>query len=203
MIKSFFHTAIAAAVTFMMLCGAYHVTRHEVFSSAHASGFVVRDTAIVIAGSASLGSGTEVVAGSGSGSSVILNAPIVPIDPATIDPVSSATGFLGFLTTGKYLPAIGILLMLVVWAERAGLARIWPWWAGKIGGYILGFLNPLLLYVGTALQAGTALTYSMLLQALGVAFVAAGGWSHLVDIFEAITGKQPAATVPEDKAVSK
>lgn len=202
MIKSLFHVAIVAIVTFVVLLGAYHFTRREMIASAHASGLVVRDTAVVIAGSGTpFGSGTEVVAGSGSGSSAIAVAKIV--EPATIDPVTEATGFIGFLTTGKYLPAIGILLMLIVWAERAGLTKVWPWWSSKLGGYILGIVNPLLLYIGAALQSGTALTLGLILQAAGVVMATAGGWSHLVDIFEAITGKQPAATVPTDKVTSQ
>ena len=214
--KSILHSLFYAVLTFAVLVGAYHWHRNSVISEAHASTMAFNDSGSVVvldagvgSGSAigsalaplSIGSGSGVAAvTSGSGSAGSGSAIAIP-DPATINPMADASSFIGFLTTGKYLPAIGILLMLIVWAERAGLAKVWPWWTGKMGGYILGIVNPLLLYIGTALSSGTPLTIGLITTAAGVVLATAGGWSHLVDIFEAVTGKQPASTVtPAEKA---
>src|ERR1051326_1061780 len=89
---------------------------------------------------------------------------------------------LTLITAGKYLPAVGLCLVALVGAMRAGIGAYVPWLRTKIGGYALGFGSAVLLYVGTSLEAGSGISIGLFGSALAAGWTAAGGWEHMRDI---------------------
>lgn len=113
--------------------------------------------------------------------------------------------FLALLQTGKYLPAIGLVLIALVGAMRAGLGAHWPWFKTKPGGYALGFGSAAMLYLGTSLQAGNGITIAVLACALAAGWTASGGWESARDIVIALrkpTDTDGAGSIPKATVVS-
>jgi hypothetical protein len=190
------HTTTIAAFTMAILIAVYsmggmlaggtqeaYAAPPIVFHDAAAP--MVLDAGMPVAVDAGVGGAGGSVGAAGSATPT--PAPVPTVDPAALNPdsidtTSEASGFLGFLTTGKWLPAIGCALMLIVWGARSFLAARWAFFKTKAGGYVLGFGIPFLLYLGTALQAGAGLSLMLVGHALGAILVAAGGWEHLGDL---------------------
>ena len=116
-----------------------------------------------------------------------------PTAPAG-DPTSLFQQLFAFIQTGHGTAAVGVVLMLLVYGLRAGLATwVSPWFKTQTGGYVLGFGTATLAYFGAALlslQSYHAISLSLVINALGAGFLAAGGWEALRDILTKI-GKPP------------
>lgn len=114
----------------------------------------------------------------------ILLVPVLALAqaPGAEDPV----GLFGFLfakvQSGEWLPAFGAGLMLLVYLARKGLGSKFGWFKTKLGGYTLSFGISLAGAVGTAALAGKAISLSLVITALGVAWAAAGGWEQFRDV---------------------
>ena len=102
---------------------------------------------------------------------------------------------LTFLTSGKYLPAIGAALVLAVGLARAGLAKKWAWFASQTGGYVLAWGSTTVLYVGTSLEQGQ-LTWAVAWHALIAGFVASGIYTHWQDLVTAAKKVPPPGPLP-------
>ena len=105
--------------------------------------------------------------------------------------MNDANTFLQLLTTGQYLPAVGIALIAVVAVARFTLAMRWPWFSTKVGGYVLGFGSATVLYVGAAWRDGAGMSVGLFAAALAAGWVAAGGWETLRDILGGLRTKAP------------
>lgn len=115
------------------------------------------------------------------------------------DPGSTVVALYDYLRSGKGTAAAGAALMLAVWAMRSGLGAKVSWFKTQAGGYVLGFGSAALLYVGTGLMAGAPLTLSMLVNAMGAGWAAAGAWEKLRDVLTSF-GKPPAVTAGQPPA---
>lgn len=117
---------------------------------------------------------------------VAVEAPIdvAPVAPAAVtpdDPVGAAGELLALLKSGQYLPAVGVALVLLVAGMRWGGSKLHPWFKSQAGGYVLGYGAALLLYVGTALNAGAGVSIGLFGSALAAGWVASGGWESFRD----------------------
>lgn len=101
------------------------------------------------------------------------------------------TTFFEFLSEGKYLPAVGIALVVIVSALRTGLGTLAPWFKTKPGGYLLGFGSAALLYFGAALEAGQYPSLAIAMSALAAGWIAAGAWEGFRDAVTALRTKPP------------
>ncbi len=109
---------------------------------------------------------------------------------------------LPLLLSGKYLPAVGLLLIAFVGAARVGLGSFWPWFTTKAGGYVLGYGSATLLFVGAALRDGSGLTFSLLAGALSMGWTSAGGWEAARDMVDALRGKGGDSALPKATAIA-
>lgn len=93
-------------------------------------------------------------------------------DPSTV-------GILAYLMAGKYIPAVGGALVLIV-----QLIKMLPiaWFKTKPGGYVLGFGSAALVYGGGALYDGAGFSLGIIGAALAAGWAAAGGWEHISDL---------------------
>lgn len=98
-----------------------------------------------------------------------------------------------FLTTGAYLPAVGIALAVLVRLANLLLAVRIDWFDTRAGKYTLGFASAAILYVGAALKAGDPITLGLFLYAFGAGLTASGGWEALRDVLTMM--KRPNAPV--------
>jgi len=97
-------------------------------------------------------------------------------------PGEMAVELLGDMRSAQYLPAVGVAMMLVVWALRAGLAAWFsPWFAGAIGGYVVAYATASLSYAGVALAAHQGPSFGLAGAALAAGWAASGGWEHFRD----------------------
>lgn len=111
-----------------------------------------------------------------------------------LDPGSLLAQLYDLARSGKGTMAVGVALMLLVWVLRSPkfpLLNKISWLSKPLGGYVLGFGLSMLLYVGSGMASGAALTVSMLANALGAAWLAAGGWEHLKDVLGWMNSKKP------------
>jgi hypothetical protein len=113
---------------------------------------------------------------------------------ATADPGSVVVQLYDFMRTGKGTAAAGVVFMLITWALRNSLGSKWKFWKTPIGGYLLGFGLPVLSYFDLALEGGSEITISLVFNAIGAGWVAAGGWEHLRDAIEAM--RKPGSAAP-------
>lgn len=100
------------------------------------------------------------------------------------------------LMTGKYIPAVGVLLIAFVALARSAGGILVPWFRTRVGGLVLSYGSSILLYVGAALQAGR-LSLGVLVTAIGAGWAAAGGFEHLKDLVAAL--RPPAPQIPVAK----
>jgi hypothetical protein len=98
------------------------------------------------------------------------------------DPGSTADELLGMLRSGRYLPAVGAVLVLLVTAVRRGLLKSWGPAQTKLGGYLVGFGTAVALFVGVAFAASAPVTAGLVLNALGAGLAASGGWEAFLDV---------------------
>lgn len=110
----------------------------------------------------------------------------------TQDPVTLIEQFYDFIRTGRGTMAIGVAAIFVVWLLRTVLGRWIAWFKTKIGGWTLSFVVAGLNYVGSGLLSEQPLTLSLILNAIGAAFVASGGWEALRDLISKT--KKPVVT---------
>lgn len=203
MIKSIARLIGLSSLVAIVLVLAYHVgaqAHGNAIGTAHANPppialYDVAAPALADAGVSVVVDAMPAVAaasGDGTGSATAPSSVVVAPVPVVIDPAQESSSLVGFLTSGKWLPAIGVTLMLVVWGIRSGLASKWAFWKTCAGGYILGFGVPLALYIGAALQTGTGFSFSLLLSALGATLASAGGWEQVGDLIAKL--QKPAAS---------
>jgi hypothetical protein len=102
------------------------------------------------------------------------------------------TSLVDLVLSGKYLIAIGVVLVPVVGALRALLMKWWPWFDTKAGGYALSYIGALAAYLGPVLASGSPLTAHVLLVTITTAVTASGLLDHWRDLFQA-TKKAPVA----------
>jgi hypothetical protein len=110
--------------------------------------------------------------GSGSGSS--------SAGPAASPTTDSE--LIRLMTNGEYVPALGVLLVIVVGGLRASLGAKVKWFKTQAGGYTLAYGTSILLYVGAALQQYQPINAHLILMAAIVALTASGILEHLRDI---------------------
>lgn len=108
---------------------------------------------------------------------------------------------LPLMLSGKYLPAIGLVLIALVGAARAGLGSFWPWFKTKPGGYVLGYGSTVLLFVGAAFRDGSGFSLGLLGGALAMGWTASGGWETARDVVEAIRNRNTPA-LPKATAIA-
>lgn len=173
---------VALSSVFMMFAIAFGLMQFETMGRAEAQ------PAVVTLGSADAGSG------SGSGSAVTAPVATPPVAAPTVPPVAvldpeNPTGVAGtiysFVREGKYLPAVGAFLVLVVWFLRSYVLGWVAWFKTTLGGYVMTFGTSMLLYFGSALAASVAFSIGLLLKALGAGLAAAGGWEVIKDLLSA------------------
>lgn len=104
------------------------------------------------------------------------------------DALTLAAQLYAFIRTGHGTAAAGVALLMVAWGLRSGLGAQWAFWKKPIGGYLLGFGLPAILYLGTALESNNPFTLTLLGNALAAGWVAAGQWEHLRDVLTALRG---------------
>lgn len=89
---------------------------------------------------------------------------------------------LEYLTSGKYLLAVGFVLVALAQALRTGLGAWQPWFKTQLGGYVVGFGTTALVYFGTALQQGAAITWQLVSIALVMGFASGGKYQMVRDV---------------------
>jgi hypothetical protein len=104
------------------------------------------------------------------------SAPAAPTDPGSL-----VVQLLGFITTGHGMAAVGVGLMLFVWGIQA-LTGQDSFWKTTIGENLLAHGIPAVLYVGTALASGTALSLNLIVAAVAAGFAVKGVLAHLRSI---------------------
>lgn len=109
-------------------------------------------------------------------------------------PETDALAIFDFVRSGRGRLAIGPLLVLIVWATRSKkLLGRFAFWKTTLGGYLLGFGSTALLYAGTTIAAGTAITFNMVCDAFVTAFAASGKWEALRDAINGMKAQVPPA----------
>lgn len=123
---------------------------------------------------------------------LLMSAPLATGTPAAdpSDPAGVAMLLLGFLRDGRYLPAVGALLILFVFVLRSLLGDSIDWFKTKPGGYVLGFGTALATFLGTALFAGAPITLGLMGNAVAAGFAASGGWEAIRDLVTYVIRKR-------------
>jgi hypothetical protein len=112
------------------------------------------------------------------------SAPPVP----TVTP--DIGGLLQLLLSGYYLPAVGLTLVILVAAVRAGAAKfVSPWFNTKLGGYTTAYVTSYALYLGTTWLSGAAFDSHVLVMAFTAALTASGVLDHWRDVLALLTGQ--------------
>lgn len=104
------------------------------------------------------------------------------------DPAYLANQLYEFLRSGRGTAAVGVVSTIVVYLLRRALAPHVRWFGTTLGGYALNLGTSTISYVGAAIAASQDVTASLLLNAVGAAFAASGGWEALKDVM-ARTGR--------------
>jgi hypothetical protein len=86
-----------------------------------------------------------------------------------------------FMTSGKYLAAVGAILTILAGLLRTGLGARWAWFKTIVGTYVVSWATVAIAYVGTALESGAGFSLAMIGVALATGFVASGVLSHIQD----------------------
>jgi hypothetical protein len=106
-------------------------------------------------------------------------APAAPAVAPTLDPERDpgavATAIYSAVRGGKWVSALGVLVLVLVWAARKWGKKAVPWLGTSRGGVVLSALCASLLVVGGSMVSGW--TWSCLLAAAEAAAVASGLWS--------------------------
>lgn len=122
--------------------------------------------------------------------------------PVLVAPIATTPdigGLLGFLTSGKYLAAVGAGLVLVIGVIRNYLLKNVAWFQTQVGGYALGWGVTTILYVATALQSGQTIAWlSLLGTAAAAGLAASGALDHFRDVISAMN--KPIVAAPIVKA---
>jgi len=84
------------------------------------------------------------------------------------------------LTSGKWLPAVGAALMLLIAGIRKFGTKILPWLGTRKGGYALAFTTAMLTAVGVSMSAGE-FSWAVVVNAVGLGFAAIGVHQALKD----------------------
>lgn len=98
------------------------------------------------------------------------------------DPTASFLDLYEFIKTGRGTLAAGAAGMIAVWALRHLFGKKVAWFKTRAGGYVLGLSTAAVEYGSVALLANQTPTVTLAINALGSAFVAAGGWEALRDV---------------------
>ncbi|MGN6103746.1 MAG: hypothetical protein ACTHU0_01455 [Kofleriaceae bacterium] len=104
------------------------------------------------------------------------------------------TTFIDLLTSGEYLPAVGLALIALVAFLRTSLALWIPWFTTKLGGYALGFGSAAVLYLGEGLRSGLGITLGLIANALSAGWAAGGGLEMIRDIIDWLRSKRARAS---------
>jgi hypothetical protein len=97
-------------------------------------------------------------------------------------PDEAASALVRFLENGMSLPAVGAGLVLIVGLLRKWLAGRWPWFSSKVGGYALAYGATAVVYLGTALEQGQAVSGKLIWMALTAGLTASGVLDHWRDV---------------------
>lgn len=96
---------------------------------------------------------------------------------------NDASQIIEYLTQGKYLLAVGVALVAIAQLVKLGLGSLFPWFkTSQLGGYIVGFGTSALIYFGTALEQGVAITWQLASISLVMAFAASGKYEMGKDV---------------------
>lgn len=102
-----------------------------------------------------------------------------------MDDATTST-LISYLTDGKYLLVVGMVLVLLAQLARTGLGAWIPWFKTQLGGYVVGFGTSAIVYFGTALQQGAAITFRLVSICLVMAFAASGKYHAVRDLATAV-----------------
>lgn len=107
------------------------------------------------------------------------------------DPEADTAGFLRALydaaTTKQWTVLAGLAMIGVTYAVRRWVLGSWEWAQSRVGGFVIAAVLSLLGTFGLALGSGAELSVGLVLDALGTAMAAAGGWTWL----QHATAKKP------------
>jgi hypothetical protein len=105
-----------------------------------------------------------------------------PVEPAVAlppspeqDPGAFVSALANAVRGGKWTSALGVLVLVLVWAARKWGAKRVPFFATSKGGVVLSALCASLVVIGGSMMTGW--TWSCLLAAAEAAAVASGLWS--------------------------
>lgn len=103
------------------------------------------------------------------------------------------TTLIDLILDGKYLPAVGAALVLIVGLLRYTLTKLTStWFSTKFGGYVLAYGAAFALYLGTAWQAGEPADAHIIFAALVAAITSSGLLDHWRDILSVAKKTPPA-----------
>ncbi len=91
-------------------------------------------------------------------------------------------------TTKRWSVVAGVAMIGVTYAVRRWVLHRVAWFQTRLGGFALALALSLLATLGLALGSGAEMTAALVLDALGTAMAAAGGWTWLQNALE----KKPA-----------
>jgi hypothetical protein len=113
-------------------------------------------------------------------------------DPANLGDFFQA--LLAAAASGQWKVVAGLAIVAAVWAIRSAGARAWPFLATDSGGAWVVFVTGVLGAVGGALAAGEALSWSVVVAGVGLAWTAGGAWSGVRKMLRPLVGA--AARIP-------
>jgi hypothetical protein len=99
------------------------------------------------------------------------------------DPVELATQIYSKIKDGKWLPAVALILVLLIWGVQKLAAWKIEWFDSKLGKYAIAFGTAAASSVAMALWAGEGLSVGIFTAAIGAALAASGGFEALSDLF--------------------
>lgn len=130
------------------------------------------------------GSGSEITPSPLAGAPLVPTPPDIahlPVNPPD-DPAEIVGQGVQFARTGKGRAAVGTAMVLLVWILRRIAKPKVPWFATKVGGYVLSFGCATILYIGGGLIADITITFNLIFDAFTTALAAGGGWEALLDV---------------------
>jgi hypothetical protein len=99
------------------------------------------------------------------------------------DPVKLIGEIYSKMKDGKWLPAVALILILLIWGVQKLAAWKVKWFDSKLGKYLIAFGTAAASSASIALWAGDGLSVGLFTTAVGAALAAAGGFEALSDLF--------------------
>ena len=107
-----------------------------------------------------------------------LHTLLAQLPPSPDNVTEFAGALLAAVMSGQWPIVAAMVLVAAVWGARK-LAPRWAFFATDEGAFTLNLLTSFVLALSTALFAKAAITGALLLKALEMSFLAAGGWAAL------------------------